>query len=95
LKKSFFFFSRFRSYIIFDLFYRKWQKGHFQDNLLAENALFALFSTKIRTWTLMPLKGHIIATFRGLLSDSSLRRNGKKSILSIWTPVTKRVDGAR
>jgi hypothetical protein len=41
----------------------------FQGEISAEKAFFALFSLKIRTWTTMPLKVGIIATFRGLLSD--------------------------
>jgi hypothetical protein len=39
-------------------------RGH----ISAGNALFAISSLKIRTWTIMPLKVGIIATFRGLLS---------------------------
>jgi hypothetical protein len=39
--------------------------------LPVENGIFALFRPKIRTWGMMPLKGHIIATFRGLLTDIS------------------------
>jgi hypothetical protein len=35
----------------------------------AENAFFALFRPKIRTWTTMPLKMGIIATFRRFLID--------------------------
>jgi len=49
-----------------------------QGEILAENGIFALFRPKIRTWTTMPLKGHIIATFRGLLSDCSLPENVRK-----------------
>jgi hypothetical protein len=37
----------------------------------AEKGKKGLFRLKIRTWTTMPLKRHIIATFRGLLSDFS------------------------
>jgi hypothetical protein len=38
-------------------------------------------SLKIRTWVTMPLKGYIIATFRGLLSDCSpLERGGCSEI---------------
>jgi len=40
----------------------------------AGTGIFALFSTKIPTWTMMPPKGHIIGTFRGLLSDKSVTR---------------------
>jgi hypothetical protein len=46
----------------------------------AGNALFTLFRIKIRTWITMPLKGHIIATFRGLLSDCYLPENVKECI---------------
>jgi hypothetical protein len=41
-------------------------------DVLAENAFFAIFSTKIKTWTTMPLKVGFIPGFRGLLSDCSL-----------------------
>jgi hypothetical protein len=44
-------------------------KMAFQGEISAENAFFALFRPKIRTWQTMPLKVGIIATFRGLLSD--------------------------
>jgi len=60
-----------------------------QGEILAENGIFALFRPKIRTWTTMPLKGHIIATFRGLLSDCSLRRNSKKGISRLTAPRAK------
>jgi hypothetical protein len=44
----------------------------FPGEISAENVFFAIFRQKIQTWTTMPLKGHIIATFKGLLSDKSL-----------------------
>jgi hypothetical protein len=47
-------------------------------HISAENAIFALFRSKIRTWTTMPLKVGIIATFRGLLSDCSLSVNNEE-----------------
>jgi hypothetical protein len=37
----------------------------------------------------MPLKVGIIATFRGLLSDCSLRRNSKKGISRLTAPRAK------
>jgi hypothetical protein len=66
---------------------------HFQRIISAENGIFALFSTKIRTWTMMPLKGDIIATFRGLLTDCSLCRNGKMSIPRELAPGDKKSTG--
>ena len=42
-----------------------------QGEILAEKGKKGIFRTKIRTWTTMPLKVGIIATFRGLLSDAS------------------------
>jgi len=38
----------------------------------AEKGKKGISKPKIRTWTTMPLKVGIIATFRGLLSDWSL-----------------------
>jgi hypothetical protein len=35
----------------------------------AENAIFALFSPKIRTWQTVPLKVGFFPGFRGLLTD--------------------------
>jgi hypothetical protein len=52
----------------------------FSRGITAETGIFAISSLKIRTWTTMPLKVGIIATFKRLLSDCSLRRNGKKGI---------------
>jgi hypothetical protein len=66
-----------------------------QGEILAENGIFALFRPKIRTWTTMPLKGHIIATFRGLLSDCSLPGNSKKSISRKLAPGDKKSTGCR
>jgi hypothetical protein len=51
----------------------------------AENAFFALFRPKIRTWTTMPLKVGIIATFRGLLSDPSRAVGFRDNV----TPLTR------
>jgi hypothetical protein len=57
------------------------KKVHFSENalkalsrglFLAEKGLQAVFRPKIRTWTSMPLKGHIVATFRGPFTDCSL-----------------------
>jgi hypothetical protein len=62
----------------------------FLELVRAENGIFALSRLKIRTWTTMPLKGHIIATFKGLLSDCSLCRNGKKSISRNLVPGDKK-----
>jgi hypothetical protein len=45
------------------------QECRFQEDISAEKAFFALFSQKIQPWALMPLKGHIIAGFRGLKRD--------------------------
>jgi hypothetical protein len=45
------------------------KKGISRRENLAEKGIFALFRLEIRTWTTMPLKVGIIATFRGLLSD--------------------------
>ena len=67
----------------------------FQGEISAKNAFFALFSLKIRTWTTMPLKVGIIATFRGLPSDCSLRRNGKKVISMKPAPGNKKSTGCR
>jgi hypothetical protein len=36
---------------------------------LAENGIFALFRTTIRTWTTIPLKVGFIPGFKGLLTD--------------------------
>jgi hypothetical protein len=44
----------------------------------AENAIFALFSPKNRTWQTMPLKVGFIPGFRGLLTDCSLQVFAKK-----------------
>jgi hypothetical protein len=41
-------------------------------NIAAEKGKKGISRPKIRTWTTMPLKVGIIATFRGLLSDCSL-----------------------
>jgi hypothetical protein len=43
----------------------------FRGNFQVEKGIFCLFSLKIRTWTTMPLKVGIIATFRGLPTDQS------------------------
>jgi hypothetical protein len=45
--------------------------------ILAENGIYAISRLKIRTWTTMPLKVGIIATFRGLLSDCSPLEKGQ------------------
>jgi hypothetical protein len=37
-----------------------------------KNGIFALFSTKIRTWTTIPLNVGFIPGFRGLVTDWSL-----------------------
>jgi hypothetical protein len=40
-----------------------------QGEISAEKGKKGIFSTKIWTWTTMPLKVGIIATFRGLVTD--------------------------
>jgi len=70
-------------------------KRAFPVEISAENGIFALFSLKIRTWTTMPLKVGIIATFRGLLSDCSLPGNGKKGISRELAPGDKKSTGYR
>jgi hypothetical protein len=64
-EKTFFFFSSSRSLI----FYVFALKCLFLKGFQAENGIFALFSTKIRTWQIMPLKVGFIYGFRGLLTD--------------------------
>jgi hypothetical protein len=49
---------------------------------MEEKGIFALFRLKIRTWTTMPLKVGIIATFRGLLSDCSFPKKLQTSPIS-------------
>jgi hypothetical protein len=61
----------------------------FQLEIPAKNAFFALFSPKIQTWTTMPLKVGFFPGFRGLLTDCSLRRNGKKSTEDRYCPIAK------
>jgi hypothetical protein len=62
---------------------------------LAEKGKKGIFSLKIRTWTTMPLKVGIIATFRGFLSDCSLPGNGKKGISRELAPGDKKSTGCR
>jgi hypothetical protein len=61
-----FFFSKSWIYIIFYVFALKCL---FLKGFQAENGIFALFSTKIRTWQTMPLKVGFIPGFRRLLTD--------------------------
>jgi hypothetical protein len=49
----------------------------------AENGKKGISRPKIRTWTTMPLKVGIIATFRGLLTSCSLCKNHRKCKLGI------------
>jgi hypothetical protein len=72
--------------------YEVWRMLNFAENgknaismgkFLAENGKKALFRPKIQTWTTMPLKVGIIATFRGLLSDWSTCPHALKHIQNL------------
>ena len=57
----------------------------------SENALFALFRPKIRTWASMPLKGHIIAGFRGHKRDDSRYRKYLELIRFMQVPEIEQI----
>jgi hypothetical protein len=61
----------------------------FPGKILAEKGKKGIFSTKIWTWTTMPLKVGFIPGFRGLVTDCSLPGNGKKGISRLTAPRAK------